>query len=80
MRLVRFSSSLLPTTMSQLPSSQSSLRLAVAHSAYERVRDRLRDLTTALLEVVDVSIARDWAEEFGNIVVRCLFFLLLPAC
>ncbi|KAH9981824.1 hypothetical protein BJV77DRAFT_967119 [Russula vinacea] len=54
--------------MSQLPSSQSSLRLAVARSAYERVRDRLRDLTTALPEVVDVSIARDWAEEFGNIV------------
>ena len=66
--------------MSQLPSSQSSLCLAVARSAYERVRDRLRDLTTALPEVVDVSIACDWAEEFGNIVVHCLFFLLLLAC
>ena len=66
--------------MSQLPSPQSSLRSAVAHSAYEWVCDRLRDLTTALPEVVDVSIARDWAEEFGNIVVCRLFFLLLPAC
>ena len=66
--------------MSQLPSSQFSLRLTVARSAYERVHDRLRDLTTALPEVVDMSIARDWAEEFGNIMVRCLFFLLLPAC
>ena len=66
--------------MSQLPSSQSSLHLTVARSAYERVRDRLWDLTTALPEVVDVGIACDWAEEFGNIVVHCLFFLLLPAC
>ena len=63
--------------MSQLPSSQSSLRPAIAHSSYERVRDQLWDLTTVLPEVVDVSIAHDWAEEFGNIVVRCLFFLLL---
>ena len=67
--------------MSQLPSSQSSLCSVVARSMYERVRDQLQDLTTALPEVVDVSIARDWAEEFGNIVVRCFFFFFFfPAC
>ncbi|KAH9988331.1 hypothetical protein BJV77DRAFT_1070169 [Russula vinacea] len=54
--------------MSQLPSSQSSLHSAIARSSYEWVRDQLRDLTTVLLEVVDVSIAHNWAEELGNIV------------